>query len=196
MKKYKMLILLLFVIIINFLFNWFKLEINTYEPFLGFFIGMLCYVSFIYIFIFLIRKFIDRENLLLNGICFGILIIYLIFKFFFPFVFVKCKLEMKFYENDRIEIVDKIKSGEIPSNSKDTIYLSESYNYIAAGGIVSVYMNNLSGIVIGFNVYSGGVFASDIEIIYSSLGIDGVNKINGIKDIKELKDGWYYVIVR
>lgn len=196
MKKYKLFILSIFMIIINFLFNWFYCEIIRVLPFWSSLISLLSFIIFIYLLISFTRKIINKENLLLNGISLCILIIYLIFKMCFPFIFIKSKLELNFYENKRIEVIEKIKDGEISSFTEKTIYLPEDYSDVAVGGTVSVYVNNENDIVIGFNVYSGGVFASDIEIIYSSIGSDEVYKITGIKEVKRLKENWYYVIVR
>lgn len=197
MKKYKILIFLLIIIALNILFNWFYYEILTYKPFLSFIFRVLFFASFIYILIFLIKKLTKRESMLLNCICLVIFVAYLIFWYYFPFTFVRCKLEMNNYEKERINIINKIRSGEISSNI--TIHLPKDENKVATDGIVRVYMNNSNGVMVAFNIYYGGIFASDIEVIYSSLGIDGINSVTKntrVKEIKKLKENWYYVILR
>ena len=197
MKKYKILIFLLIIIALNILFNWFYYEILTYKPFLSFIFRALFFASFIYILIFLIKKLTKRESMLLNCICLVIFVAYLIFWYYFPFTFVRCKLEMNNYEKERINIINKIRNGEISSNI--TINLPKDESKVATDGIVRVYMNNSNGVVVAFNIYYGGIFASDIEVIYSSLGIDGINNVTKntrVKEIKKLKGNWYYVILR
>lgn len=197
MKKYKILIFLLIIIALNILFNWFYYEILTYKPFLSFIFRALFFASFIYILIFLIKKLTKRESMLLNRICLVIFVAYLIFWYYFPFTFVRCKLEMNNYEKERINIINKIRNDEISSDI--TIYLPKNESKVATDGIVRVYMNNSNGVVVAFNIYYGGIFASDIEVIYSSLGIDGINNVTKntrVKEIKKLKGNWYYVILR
>ncbi len=197
MKKYKILIFLLIIIALNILFNWFYYEILTYKPFLSFIFRALFFASFIYILIFLIKKLTKRESMLLNCICLVIFVAYLIFWYYFPFTFVRCKLEMNNYEKERINIINKIRNDEISSDI--TIYLPKNESKVATDGIVRVYMNNSNGVVVAFNIYYGGIFASDIEVIYSSLGIDGINNVTKntrVKEIKKLKGNWYYVILR
>ena len=196
MKKYKILIFLLIIIALNILFNWFYYEILTYKL-LSFIFRVLFFASFIYILIFLIKKLTKRESMLLNCICLVIFVAYLIFWYYFPFTFVRCKLEMNNYEKERINIINKIRSGEISSNI--TIHLPKDENKVATDGIVRVYMNNSNGVIVAFNIYYGGIFASDIEVIYSSSGIDGINSVTKntrVKEIKKLKENWYYVILR
>lgn len=113
---------------------------------------------------------------------------------FHDFTLTKVKLELNLYMNKRLEIIEKIKNGELKCSYSGNIKLRK-HKYVSQDGSVYVYQNDDEQ-VISFWVFRG-MLSGSTELIYSSQDEKLIRKNEGghpITNIIKLKDHWYYVI--
>jgi hypothetical protein len=154
-------------------------------------IDLILLVCFIVLLILSIRR-IKTEKAEYASV--AVLALLLVMAVFFPFRDVKVKLESKWYNAPRQEIVEMICSGQLqPEDGMRSISLPAGYRRISTGGEVYLRRNDKDGQVITFWVFRG-VPDGSVEVVYSSGGEELIREtVYGIERIEKLKENWFYV---
>lgn len=112
----------------------------------------------------------------------------------FPFRTAKVNLELSLFEKYRLEVVEKVKDGELIVDSFGNSELPKGYGHLSSDGNIFVYQNDNEQ-VISFWVFRG-MLSGSVELIYSS-GDESLIYSNErghpIVNIDKLKDNWYLV---
>jgi len=135
-----------------------------------------------------------RGNEMLGRIGGIILAVIAVATLFFPFRAAKVRLDYLTRSDERLEVVNKIVSGEIDGSGK-LINLPDKYNWLSSDGTVYVKQNNEEGVEVIFWQYRGMLSGSS-EVIYSSGGEKMIRKNESscpILRLKHLGKEWYYV---
>lgn len=198
MKKYILLLISVSIMIISFINGWFRDSLFDTLFIFSLLIDLVILVSYITCLVFSIIRIIkDKE--FINLITLGILIVTVILVIFFPFRICKTKIECKFYEKERVQIINMIKNGKLKDDGIGNIELPNKYKKISSSGKVYLYQNEDENVVVGFWIYRGILSSTTTELIYSTGGEELIknNKIwntNPIENIIKLEDNWFYVI--
>lgn len=104
-------------------------------------------------------------------------------------------MELSLYENDRLEVIELLKSNKLKTDELGNLNLPKKYKKLSTGGEVTVYQNDENGQVICFWIFRG-MQSSSVELIYSTGGERLIKKNEGghpITSIEKLQENWYYV---
>jgi len=192
-KKHKFIFFQTMLCLLVFINNWFgDLIINRYTFLTTFIINLLLFIGFVKLFIIIFKNFKQRNNIQ-NLIRITLLILTIILSVY-DFRFIKSKLELSLYMEQRMHIIEKIKNNEFIYYYENNIKLPV-YNYVSSDGEVYVYQNDKDQ-VIGFWVFRG-MQSGSTQIIYSSKDENLIydNECgHTIEEIIKLEEHWYYVI--
>ncbi len=139
-------------------------------------------------------KLIKAKEIKVYCFTFAIIVITVIMTFFFPYKRAKLLFEYKYLTPKRMEIVNKIRSGEIDDSSR-LIDLPKGYRMLSSDGTVYVGENDSEGTEVEFWVFRGMLSGSRI-VVYSDGGEYLIRKNEGghpITKVQKLGDEWYYV---
>lgn len=189
-KELKTIIYQIIICIFCFLTNWYGDTIAEYfTPFPVIFLRLFLIIVFVKLSYSIIRyfKFTKNKFKIINVF----FIVMTIFVNFYSFRLMKTKLELWLFEDERNEIIEKVKNNELKYYYGGNIKLP-NYKYVSSDGEIYVYQNDDEH-VIGFWIFRG-LLSGSIQLIYSSSDEKLIyeNKSSIIKIIK-LKDHWYYV---
>ena len=189
-----MLIVSIILFILNFLLGWYGDVLLD-----NLFVFQLIPEAFVFLLniVVLLVACIMRKNnkTKLTLIAIIIVIISLILRFIFPFRNVKTILELYIYEEERLQIVEKVKNNEIETDENGNADLPKNLRKLSSDGEITVYQNDENGQVICFWVFRGMLSGSH-QLMYSSNGEKLIRENetgHPITKIKKLKDNWYYV---
>lgn len=157
-------------------------------------IELLLFVGYICCLIFSIKRVL-KERTILNIISIIILIIAVLLVVFFPFRKCKAKVELSLYEDERLEVIELLKSNKLKTDELGNLDLPEKYRKISTGGEVTVYQNDEDEQVINFWIFRG-MLSGSTQLIYSTGGEKLIKDNEGghpITYIEKLHDNWYYV---
>lgn len=189
-----MLIVSIILFILNFLLGWYGDVLLD-----NLFVFQLIPEAFVFllnIVVILVACIMRKNNKTkLTLISIIIVIISLILRFIFPFRNVKTILELYIYEEERLQIVEKVKNNEIETDENGNADLPKNLRKLSSDGEITVYQNDENGQVICFWVFRGMLSGSH-QLMYSSNGEKLIRENetgHPITKIKKLKDNWYYV---
>jgi len=183
------------IFIITFITGWYADQIlDEIFIFTLFVDGFIILFNIVFIIFSLISRKINKSKwILISAI---IVFLSLMFRFFFPFRIVKTNLELYIFEDERLEIIESIKKGELIADEYGNVELPKKFKKISSSGEISVYQNDENGQVIAFWIFRG-MLSGSTELYYSTGGEKLIweNETgHPIISIKKLKDNWYYVI--
>ncbi len=196
MKKYRALIISVLLLISSFILNWYSDEIFDALWVFALGIYIILIIIFVVNFILCILDMKKNKNSVLNIISIIILITIVLTVLFFPFRYIKTKVELILYEDERNVIIEKIKNNKLNIDKFGNASLPKEYKKVSTSGEVFIYKNENNKMVVSFWVFRGMVSGS-AELIYSTGGeklIRENEKEHPIISIKKMKDNWYYVI--
>lgn len=189
-----LLIISIVLFIINFLLGWYSDNIYDSIFFIPvIFDGLIIILNLILIKFALTYRKSNKSKLILIAII--IAIVSVIFRFIFPFRNVKTILELYIYEDERLEIIEKVKNNEIEIDEYGNADLPKNLRKLSSDGEITVYQNDENGQVICFWIFRGMLSGSH-QLMYSSNGEKLIRENetgHPITNIKKLKDNWYYV---
>ena len=194
LKNKKYLIGTIIFSIAMFAFLWFSDSIFDIFIFLALGGYLILFITYIVLVVLGIIKLTKGDHI---QTAFGLLLLFAMFfvAINFPFREAKVQFEYKFFTPKRIEVINKIETGEIPSDRALTD-LPIGYRYLSSDGTVYVYENDEEGIQVGFWVLRG-MLSGSMEVVYSSGGEDMIWKNetgHPIRSIEKLGANWYYVV--
>lgn len=137
---------------------------------------------------------IRYPSIIKNYIALAISLITILLIFVFPFRTAKVKLELSLYGQDREQIVEMVKNGELVSDHIGNTELPKGYGRLSSDGSIFVYQND-SEQVISFWVFRG-MLSGSVQLIYSSQDERLIYKNetgHPITSIIKLKEHWYLV---
>lgn len=189
-----MLIISIILFLLNFLFGWYSDRIYDSTFFIPIILnGFIILLNIIFILYALISRRINKSKLILIAIIIGILSI--AFRFIFPFRNIRTILELYIFEDERLEIIEKVKNNEIEIDEYGNADLPKNLKKLSSDGEITVYKNDETGQVICFWIFRG-VLSGSHQLMYSSNGEKLIRENetgHPIEKIKKLKDNWYYV---
>lgn len=138
MKKYIVLIISIVVMILSFLSGWYSEQLLDS---LFIFFLILSLVLFIVWGICLVISIIKivKEKDIYSVISLIVVIVTALLVLFFPFRETKVRLELKLYEEERLEIVKMIEDNELNVDDLGNVVLPEKYKKLSTSGEVAVY---------------------------------------------------------
>ena len=182
------------IFIITYITGWYADQIlDEIFIFTLFVDGFIILFNIVFIIFSLISRKINKSKLILISAI--IVFLSLMFRFFFPFRIVKTNLELYIFEDERLEIIQKVKKGEFVADEYGNIELPKELKKTSSSGEISVYQNNENGQVVVFWIFRG-LLSSSTQLIYSTGGEELIKENHGypLLKINKLKDNWYYVI--
>lgn len=189
-----MLIVSIILFVLNFLLGWYRDVLLD-----NLFVFQLIPEAFVFllnIVVILVASIMRKNNKTkLTLIASIIIIISLILRFIFPFRNVKTILELYIYEDERLEIIEKVKNNKIKIDEYGNADLPKKLRKLSSDGEITVYQNDENVQVICFWIFRGMLSGSH-QLIYSSNGEKLIRENetgHPITKIKKLKDNWYYV---
>ena len=189
-----LLIISIILFILNFLLGWYadmlldSLFVLQLIP--EVFIILL---NIVFIIFACISRKINKSKLSLIAVI--IVITSIIFRFIFPFRNVKAILELYIYEDERLQVIEKVKNNEIYIDENGNADLPKKLKKLSSSGEITVYQNDENGQVICFWIFRGMLSGSH-QLMYSSGGEKLIKENetgHPIINIKKLKENWYYV---
>ena len=196
MKKYLLLMLSTALLIVCFLVGWYG-DLLYSSPLLFFspLISLLLFGGFIALTVLCIIRIVRRKAYF-EFVSLAVLTLLVFLTLFFPYREAKLQFDLNRYENDRIKIVEQIKSGELqPADGIGNIVLPFGYKRLSASGEVFQYQNDENGLVIGFYIFRGLAVTGSVELVYSSGGEELIRaNEHYIEELTPLKAHWYYMI--
>jgi len=158
------------LIMVN-IFRWNIIDIVT--VFVQLFIELIVYIAFLIIIIwsifYWITNFKDKKMYAMIPLIINIITIISIM--FIPFKDIMLKLDFETHYNERVSIVDMVKSGELRNDTAyrhDLIQLPEEFKHLSkGGGEISVYKDNNTTEILFYTFrgildnFSGFVYAED-----------------------------------
>ena len=194
MKKIFTIIIAVLALVINFLFFWYSdFLFNRYFIFglIPICFAIIVLITSVIVSIVCIAR---NKNLRNSYISLAISIITVILIFVFPFRMAKVNVELTLLEQDRLEIIDMVKDGEITADGLGNAKLPKGFGHLSSDGEIFVYQND-SEQVISFWVFRG-MLSGSVELVYSSTDeslIYANETGHPITNVKKLKDHWYLV---
>ncbi len=194
MKKHFALIFSTSSLIINFICFWYtdvlfdRLFIFGIIP-LGISV-LLLLASFIISIVFIFRHL----SIIKNYIALIISIVTVVLIFVFPFRMAKVKLELSLYEEERLQIIEMVKKGELDGDKTGNVALPKGFGRLSSDGNIFVYQNDNEQ-VISFWVFRG-MLSGSVELVYSSQDealIYENESGHPMKSVNKLKEHWYLV---
>lgn len=189
-----MLIVSIILFILNFLLGWYRDVLLD-----NLFVFQLIPEAFVFllnIVVILVASIMRKNNKTkLTLIAIIIIIISLILRFIFPFRNVKTIFELYVYEDERLEIIEKVKNNEIEIDEDGNADLPKKLKKLSSDREITVYQNDEDGQVICFWIFRGMLSGSH-QLMYSSGGEKLIKENetgHPIINIKKLKENWYYV---
>ena len=189
-----LLIISIILFVLNFLLGWYRDVLLD-----NLFVFQLIPEAFVFLLniVFIIFTCVSRKinKSKLSLIAIIIVIISLILRFIFPFRNVKTILELYIYENERLEIIEKVKNKEIETDENGNADLPKNLKKLSSDGEITVYQNDENGQVICFWIFRG-LLSGSHQLMYSSGGEKLIKENetgHPIINIKKLKENWYYV---
>lgn len=194
MKKHFALILSFVNLIICFICFWYSdVLINRFFIF-GIIPKGICILLLLASLIISIVLIIRCRLVIKNYIALAITIATILLLFVFPFRMAKVNLELSLYEEDRLQIIQMIKKGELVGDKIGNVELPEGFSHLSSDGNVFIYQNDNEH-VISFWVFRG-MLSGSVELIYSSQNEALIYKNetgHPITSVLELKEHWYLV---
>lgn len=194
MKKYKDLIISIIILVLSFFNSWYSLELLDLLFAFRFIPSLILFVLYVRCLNINIRK-LTKKFCFTDLITNIILVVTAVLILFFPFIDVKVNIELKLYEEERLNVIDMISTKKLIPDEVGNVVLPNYLKKISTSGEVFVYQNDKDNQVIGFWIFRGIVSGSS-QIIYSTGGeqlIKDNETGHPIVLIKHLKDNWYYV---
>ena len=194
MKRHMALILALVAFAANFLCFWYNDSLlDRYFVLVFIPIGLsffLLAVSLTVSIIFVVR----HRSQIIHYIALTVSVFTVVVLFVFPFRAARVNLELGLYEEDRLEIVEMLKDGSIPTDNLGNAELPNGYRHLSSDGNVLVYKND-SEQVVSFWVFRG-MLSGSVQVVYSSADESLIcenQTWQNIVDIQMLKEHWYLV---
>ena len=180
--------------ILFFLIRWYSDELFDLISILIFPLFIFLIVFHNYCLYWIIKSIFKDYKIIINYFSLLILISGTIVGILVPSRQAKIMLELNLYENKRINVIRKIKKGELKPYYLNNVRLPLFDKMISSTGEVYVYKNDNDVQIIGFWVLRGIASSGSISLIYSSTDENSIKKnVDYIRKIKKLKDNWYYV---
>lgn len=195
MKKYILLIISVIVMILSFLNSWFSDQLLDSLFIFVLIPSLILFVGWIICLVFSITKLI-KDKSVFNVISLIVVILTALLVLFFPFREAKVRLELKFCEEERLEIIKMIEDNKLKVDDLGNAKLPNKYKKVSTSGEVAVYQNDEDGKLIGFWVFRG-MLSGSAQLVYSTGGeqlIRSSDIEHPIVSIDKLKDNWYYVV--
>lgn len=195
MKKYMLLIISIIILILSFLNSWFYDVLFDSLFVLGLIPSVILIISWILCFVFSILKLIKNKELL-NILSLVIVVFTAFLILFFPFRKNKVKLELEFFEEGRLEIIQMVEDDKLEIDALGNAKLPDKYKQFSNSGEIVVYQNDLDDKLIAFWVFRG-MQSGSVQLIYSTGGeklIRDNETGHSIVSVDKLKDNWYYVV--
>lgn len=195
MKKYILLIVSVIVLIISFLNSWFSDMLFDSLFVFAVITSLVLFVGWVVCLVFSIIKLIKDKGIF-NILSLAVVILTAILFLFFPFRETKVKLELKLFEDERLEIIKMIEDNKLEIDELGNAKLPEKYRKVSTSGEIAIYQNDEDGKVIAFWVFRG-MQSGSVQLIYSTGGeklIRDNETGHLIVSTDKLKDNWYYVV--
>lgn len=184
----------LILFIINFILGWYEdMLLDNLFIFQLIPEAFIILLNIVVILVALIIKKTSKSKLSLIAIIIVMGSIFL--RFVFPFRNVKTVLELYIYEEERLQIIEKVKNNEIEIDEYGNAELPKKLKKLSSDGEITIYKNDKEGQVICFWIFRGMLSGSH-QLIYSSNGEKLIKENetgHPIISVKNLKDNWYYV---
>jgi len=184
----------LILFIINFILGWYEdMLLDNLFIFQLIPEAFIVLLNIVVILVALIIKKTNKSKLSLIAII--IVIGSMFLRLVFPFRNVKTVLELYIYEEERLQIIEKVKNNEIEIDEYGNAELPKNLKKLSSDGEITIYKNDKEGQVICFWIFRGMLSGSH-QLIYSSNGerlIKENETGHPIISVKNLKDNWYYV---
>ena len=195
MKKYSLLILSVLLFLLSFFAFWYSDWFSPVLWLLAVPVLLLLLVCFVLLLVLNIRMIVKRKTWV-SAAGVAVLVLMAVTLLFFPFRDAKMKLDLVRYDDERMEIIGKIKDGQLrPRDSLGNVELPPGYKRISSSGEVFLYQNNEEGQVIGFWIFRGLSIDGSIQLIYSTGGEELIwENVYPIETIEPVKENWYYVV--
>ena len=196
MKKYRLLLLSILLLLISFVVAWFSDLLFDALFVLIFPLFILLFICFVVLLVESIKGLVKRkEKPCLASLAVLVLLFILITRF--PFRDARVRLELNLLEEDRMKVVDMIRTDQLqPKDEIGNIILPDEYKMLSSSGEVFQYQNDEDGQVIGFWVFRG-MLSGSVELVYSSGGEELIRaneaRIGPITRIEKLKNCWFYM---
>lgn len=194
MKKYLLLVLAFIFLIVSFILSWYSDEL-LYFLFIFKVLLDILFLILLSIFLIIILKItISKEKKLVNYLTTIVLLISAII-FILPMRFIKAKVEFKLYKNERNEVINMVRNGELKVDEYGNAKLPDKYRKISTNGEVFVYQNDDENCVVGFWIFRG-LQSGSVELIYSLNGKKNIYENetgHDLTGIEEWDKNWYYV---
>lgn len=194
MRKYLPLVLSAFSLIENFVLFWYRdTLLNRFfifglVPHAISVFTLLC--SLIVFLVCVIRQHSKKEYYYALAVS-AVTVIVL---FVFPFRMAKVNLELQLFEDDRLQIIEMVKNGDITTDNLGNAKLPDGFGMLSSDGEIFVYQND-SEQVISFWVFRG-MLSGSVELIYSSTDESLIYENetgHPIISVDKLKEHWYLV---
>lgn len=184
----------LILFIINFILGWYEdMLLDNLFIFQLIPEAFIVLLNIVVILVALIIKKTSKSKLSLIAII--IVIGSMFLRLVFPFRNVKTVLELYIYEEERLQIIEKVKNNEIEIDEYGNAELPKNLKKLSSDGEITIYKNDKEGQVICFWIFRGMLSGSH-QLIYSSNGEKLIKENetgHPIISVKNLKDNWYYV---
>lgn len=184
----------LILFILNFILGWY--EDMLFDNLFIFQIIPEAFIILLNIVVILVTFIIKKTSKSKLSLIAIIIVIGSIFlRFVFPFRNVKTVLELYIYEEERLQIIEKVKNNEIEIDEYGNAELPKKLKKLSSGGEITIYKNDKEGQVICFWIFRGMLSGSH-QLIYSTNGEKLIKENetgHPIISVKNLKDNWYYV---
>lgn len=195
MKKYILLITSVIVMILSFLNSWFSDQMLDSLFIFALIPSLVLFVGWIICLVLSVIKIIKNKNVF-NIISLIVTVLTVLLILFFPFRESKVRLELKLYEEERLEIIKMIEDNKLKVDDLGNVKLPNKYKKVSTSGEVAIYQNDEDGKVVAFWIFRG-MLSGSVQLVYSTGGEEIIRSSeieHPIVSIDKLKDNWYYVV--
>lgn len=195
MKKYILLITSVIVMILSFLNSWFSDQMLDSLFIFALIPSLVLFVGWIICLVLSAIKIIKNKNVF-NIISLIVTVLTVLLILFFPFRESKVRLELKLYEEERLEIIKMIEDNKLKVDDLGNVKLPNKYKKVSTSGEVAIYQNDEDGKVVAFWIFRG-MLSGSVQLVYSTGGEEIIRSSeieHPIVSIDKLKDNWYYVV--
>ena len=195
MKKYILLITSVIVMILSFLNSWFSDQMLDSLFIFALIPSLVLFVGWIICLVLSAIKIIKNKNVF-NIISLIVTVLTVLLILFFPFRESKVRLELKLYEEERLEIIKMIEDNKLKVDDFGNVKLPNKYKKVSTSGEVAIYQNDEDGKVVAFWIFRG-MLSGSVQLVYSTGGEEIIRSSeieHPIVSIDKLKDNWYYVV--